>query len=173
MCRTVFNCIIMRITVIISHYRYNGYLLMHIVCICCATVWLGVGGVNYVRGVHVCMLHAPWISRPEGRHSGGQICHLQKQAIKLVWRPARLMFHCCSRTQAHTLSRTPARQDRIYEELLKEMVRRLHDHFLAPSKVSWCPHVQHQARREAMQDFQRDLLKIHPLCRGHCNVFKA
>lgn len=61
----VLNYIIIMIIVIISHYTvditapivdvFNGLY-------CCATVWLGMGGVNYVSCVYVHVFDARWSS---------------------------------------------------------------------------------------------------------------
>lgn len=55
----VLNCIIITVTVIISHRGFNDFFFFsdaYCLYFCCATVWLGIrgeGGVNYVRRVHI------------------------------------------------------------------------------------------------------------------------
>lgn len=74
-------------------------------CICCATVWLGAGGVNYVSCVHFsCMVELT------GRTSG-------EHEMNPIWRGTRPMPRLASPAKERTLKEALAHRDSVHAEL--------------------------------------------------------
>ena len=105
--------------------------------VCIAVPLCGSGrGVNYVRRVHGGVFAARWISSPRGLIWQSPKYDIGSYGDLWDWCFTAVVTH----THAHTHTPKETRSSRQY--LTKNGASRI---------VSWYSHVQHQARREAMQ----------------------
>jgi len=132
---------------------------------CCATVWLGMGGINYARCVCaftcvcVCVFDAWWISSAEEGNPLEDCSDYHKHMRNMD--PLRLMFHCCGHTHTHTHACTHAHTlsqgDPLIQTVLQKHCRR---HRGVSGRVLVLTHAASGKEKASMQDFYFEMTSL-------------